>query len=142
MLRRAKEQKRRAQIEVEFLDVPGERIPLPEASVDTVVSTFTLCTIPDVATAIRGIARVLRRSGKFIFFEHGLSPDAPVQRWQKRIEPFFEWAFAGSQITRDIPFLVTQGGFNIEQLETAYVAPFPKSASYCFWGVAVPQEGE
>jgi SAM-dependent methyltransferase len=74
MVRRAQNQRRRTELDVEFLDLPGERIPLPEASVDTVVSTFTLCTIPGVADAIRGIARVLRPGGQFLFFEHGLSP--------------------------------------------------------------------
>jgi len=65
--------------EVEFLDQPGERIPLADMSVDTVVSTFTLCTIPGVVEAIQGLRRVLKPGGKFIFFEHGLSPDTPVQ---------------------------------------------------------------
>ena len=75
MLRRAEEQRRRTQVEIEFLDLPGERIPLGDASVDTVVSTFTLCTIPGVAEAIQGVRRVLKRGGKLIFFEHGLSPE-------------------------------------------------------------------
>lgn len=75
MVRRAESQHRRAELDVEFLDLPGERIPLPDASVDTVVSTFTLCTIPGVADAIRGIGRVLRPGGQFLFFEHGLSPE-------------------------------------------------------------------
>ncbi|HYM75584.1 MAG TPA: class I SAM-dependent methyltransferase [Candidatus Dormibacteraeota bacterium] len=73
-LRRAEEQRRRTDLRVEFLDLPGERIPLADASVDTVVSTFTLCTIPGVVEAIQGLRRVLKPSGKLIFFEHGLSP--------------------------------------------------------------------
>jgi len=89
MLRRAEEQRRRTQVDIEFLNLPGERIPLGDASVDTVVSTFTLCTIPGVVEAIQGVRRVLKPGGKLIFFEHGLSPDPPVQRWQKRSEPLF-----------------------------------------------------
>ena len=136
MLRRAEEQRRRTQLDIEFLDLPGERIPLPDASVDTVVSTFTLCTIPGVVAAIEGVGRVLRPDGKFIFFEHGLSPDSSVRRWQERTEPFFQWAFEGCHVTRDIPALIQEGGFKIGQMDTGYLAPFPKCGSYCFWGVA------
>jgi SAM-dependent methyltransferase len=103
------------------------------------VSTFTLCTIPGVAEAIRRVGRVLKPGGKFIFFEHGLSPDPPVQRWQERSEPLFGWVFEGCHVTRDIPSLIAKGGFNIEQIEAGYLAPFPKSGSYCWWGVAVPE---
>jgi ubiquinone/menaquinone biosynthesis C-methylase UbiE len=87
MLRRAEAQRLKTKLDVEFLDLPGERIPLADASVDTVVSTFSLCTIPGVVDAITGIGRVLKPGGKFIFFEHGLSPEPSVQRWQKRTEP-------------------------------------------------------
>jgi SAM-dependent methyltransferase len=125
-------------LHVEFLGLPGEQIPLPDVSVDTVVSTFTLCTIPGVADAIRGIGRVLRSGGQFLFFEHGLSPDLRVRRWQERTEPLFKWAFEGCHVTRDIPALIQQGGFRIERMETGYLAPFPKSGSYYFWGVARP----
>jgi ubiquinone/menaquinone biosynthesis C-methylase UbiE len=89
MLRRAEEERRLTKVQIEFLDLPGEHIPLGDASVDTVVSTFTLCTIPGVVEAIQGVRRVLKPGGKLIFFEHGLSPDPPVQHWQKRSEPSF-----------------------------------------------------
>src|SRR6266478_315883 len=107
---RLAEQHRRTELNVEFLDLPGERIPLGDGSVDTVVSTFTLCTIPGVADAIRGIGRVLRPGGQFLFFEHGLSPDIRVRRWQERTEPLFQWAFEGCHVTRDIPALIKEGG--------------------------------
>lgn len=139
MLRRAKEQRRRTQVEIEFLDLPGERIPLADASVDTVVSTFTLCTIPGVVEAIQGVRRVLKPGGKLIFFEHGRSPDPQVQRWQARSEPLFRWAFEGCHVTRDIPTLIGESGFHIEQMDSGYLAPFPKSGSYCWWGAAVPE---
>ncbi len=135
---RLAEQHRRTELNVEFLDLPGERIPLGDGSVDTVVSTFTLCTIPGVADAIRGIGRVLRPGGQFLFFEHGLSPDICVRRWQERTEPLFQWAFEGCHVTRDIPALIKEGGFRVERMETGYLARFPKSGSYCFWGVARP----
>lgn len=135
---RLAEQHRRTELNVEFLDLPGERIPLGDGSVDTVVSTFTLCTIPGVTEAIRGIGRVLRPGGQFLFFEHGLSPDIRVRRWQERTEPLFQWAFEGCHVTRDIPALIKEGGFRVERMETGYLARFPKSGSYCFWGVARP----
>ncbi len=139
MIRRADQRRRRTELDIEFLDLPGERIPLADASVDTVVSTFTLCTIPGVVEAIQGIGRVLRPDGQFIFFEHGLSPDPRVRRWQERTDPLYQWAFEGCHVTRDIPSLIKNGGFKIEQLDTAYLAPFPKSGSYFFWGVARPE---
>ncbi len=139
MIRHAERERRRTRLDIEFLDLPGERIPLTDHSVDTVVSTFTLCTIPGVVETIRDIARVLKPQGKFIFFEHGLSPDLRVRRWQVRWDPFFHWAFEGCHVTRDVPSLIKQGGFKIEQMDTAYLAPFPKSGSYCWWGIAVPE---
>jgi SAM-dependent methyltransferase len=141
MLRRAEKQRRKTTIDVEFLDLPGERIPLADASVDTAVSTFSLCTIPGVVEAIAGINRILKPGGKFLFFEHGLAPETSVQRWQRRTEPLFRWVFEGCHVTRDIPDLVRQGGFTIEKIDSGYVSPFPKSGSYCWWGVAVPNRG-
>lgn len=139
MMRYAEQQHRRTSLDVEFLDLPGERIPLADGSVDTVVTTFTLCTIPGVAEAIRGMGRVLKPGGRLIFFEHGLSPDPPVRRWQRRTEPLFKWAFEGCHVTRDIPSLIGSGGFTIERIETAYLHPFPKAGSYAFWGIARPE---
>jgi ubiquinone/menaquinone biosynthesis C-methylase UbiE len=133
MIRLAEQQRRGTSLDVEFLGLPGESIPLGNGAVDTVVSTFTLCTVPGVTQAIRGLERVLRLGGKFIFFELGLSPDTRVQRWQRWSEPIAHWLFEGLHVTRDIPSLITQCGFKIEQIEAAYIAPFPKSWSYCWW---------
>jgi ubiquinone/menaquinone biosynthesis C-methylase UbiE len=137
MVRLAEQQRRRTKLDVEFLDLPGERIPLQDSSVDAVVSTFTLCTIPGVAEAIRGIGRVLRPGGRLIFFELGLSPDPQVQRWQKWWEPIHHRVFEGLHLTRDIPSLIRQGGFQIEQMDTAYLSRFPKSWMHCWWGTAL-----
>jgi ubiquinone/menaquinone biosynthesis C-methylase UbiE len=136
MIRLAERQRRPAELDIEFLGLPGEQIPLEDDAVDTVVSTFTLCTIPGVAEAIRSIARVLRSGGKLIFFELGLSPDPRVQRWQGWWEPLHHWVFEGLHLTRDIPSLITQGGFQIEEIESAYLAQFPKSWAHCWWGIA------
>ncbi len=136
MIRLAQKQLRRTRLNIEFLDLPGERLPLEDATVDTVVSTFTLCTIPGIVEAIQGLARVLKPEGKLIFFELGLSPDPAVQRWQKRLEPIQHWLFQGLYLTRDIPALLMEGGFQIQQMEKGYLAQFPKSSSYCWWGIA------
>lgn len=117
----------------EFLDFPGERIPLADDTVDTV----TLCTISGTVEAIRGLERILKPNGKLIFIELGLSPDPAIQRWQKRLEPIFHWLFQGLYLTRDIPSLHRQGGFQIQQIEQACLTQFPKSLSYCWWGTAI-----
>jgi ubiquinone/menaquinone biosynthesis C-methylase UbiE len=140
MVRIAEKQRSRTKLNVKFLDLPGERIPLEAGTVDSVVSTFTFCTIPGVVEAIRGVGRVLRPGGKLIFFEHGRSPDPPVRRWQERLEPIFYRVFAGCHLTRDIPSLLAQGGFRVEKIEAAYLAKFPRSLAYCWWGIAVPQQ--
>ncbi|SRR5260221_7597358 len=138
MLRLAERQRRRTALAIEFLDLPGERIPLEDGSMDTVVSTFTLCTIPGVVEAIHGIGRVLRPGGTLIFFELMRSPDLAVRRWQERWEPIQHRVYAGLSLTRDIPALLTEGGFQIERMDTAYLARFPKSWTYCCWGTANP----
>ncbi len=139
MIRLAERQRRKTKLNIEFLDLPGERIPLDDETIETVVSTFTLCTIPGIVEAIQGIARVLKPDGKLIFFELGLSPDPKVQLWQKRLEPIHRWLFQGLYLTRDIPSLIMEGGFQIKQIETGYLAQFPKSSSYCWWGTAISQ---
>ena len=139
MVRLAERRLHQTNLKVEFLNLPGERIPLADDTVDTVVSTFTLCTIPGIVEAIQGIGHVLKPNGKLIFIELGLSPDPAVQRWQKRLEPVFHWLFQGLYLTRDIPSLITQGGFQIKQMEKAYLTQFPKSPSYCWWGTAIVQ---
>ena len=136
MIRLAERQQRKTKLNIEFIGLPGERIPLEDHSVDTVVSTFTLCTIAGIVEAVRGLARVLKPSGKLIFFELGLSPDRGVQRWQTRWEPMARWLFQGLYLTRDIPTLLVQGGFQIEHMEAGYIAQFPKSLSYCWCGTA------
>jgi ubiquinone/menaquinone biosynthesis C-methylase UbiE len=138
MIRRAAALRRRIHVDVEFIDLPGEQIPLQESTVDTVVSTFTMCTIPGIDKALMGVRRVLRPGGQLIFFEHGMSPDSHVRRWQKRVEPFFKLAFEGCHVTRHIPSLIRASGFSIDQLDEGYMAPFPRSGTYCFWGVARP----
>src|SRR5262249_14400883 len=98
---RARRAHRPVNLAVEYLELPGERIPLQDASVDSVVSTFTLGTIPDVISALQGMRRVLRPEGKLIFLELGLSPEEAVRRWQKRWDPTARWLFEGLHLTLD-----------------------------------------
>jgi ubiquinone/menaquinone biosynthesis C-methylase UbiE len=139
MIRLAKRRLSRTHLNVEFLDLPGEHNPLADNTVDTVVSTFTLCTIPGIMDAIREIRRVLKVDGQLIFIELGLSPDPAIQRWQKRLEPIHKWLYQGLYLTREIPSLIIKGGFQIKQMKQAYLAEFPKSLTYCWWGTAILQ---
>lgn len=136
MIRLAEQQRLRTQLDVEYVDLPGERIPLEDRSIDSIVSTFTLGTIPDVLEALQGMRRVLRPGGKVIFFELGFSTDLSVRRWQKRWEPVACRLFEGLHLTRDIPLILSQGGFDVEKTESMYLAAFPKSWTYCVWGTA------
>ena len=141
MIALAVQQRRRTTLDIEFLDLPGERIPLEDKSVDSIVSTFTLGTIPDVLAALQGMERVLRHGGKLIFFELGLSPDPRVRRWQKWCDPIARWLFEGLHLNRDIPSILAQGGFEVKSLETMYLAAFPKSWTHGVWGTAISPAG-
>lgn len=122
---------------VSFTDLKAEDIDLPDASVDTALVTYTFCTIPDVPKALSAIARVLKPGAKLIFCEHGQAPDANVQKWQRRIEPFWKRIAGGCHLCRPIPQLIENGGFRIESLETMYLPGTPKFAGFNYWGRAV-----
>lgn len=122
--------------DVEFIGLPSEQIPLDDASVDTVVVTFSLCTIPDPVTALEGMARVLRPEGSLIFCEHGRAPDANVQKWQDRINPIWRRLAGGCHLNRDIPALLSSGGFEVSALEAGYLPGTPRIAGYNYWGSA------
>ena len=94
----------------------GQALPFEDASFDTAVSTWTMCTIPDVDAALRELRRVLKPGGTLHFVEHGLAPDLGVQRWQHRLEPMQKLLFGGCHLTRDIPALLTAAGFEIAEL--------------------------
>jgi ubiquinone/menaquinone biosynthesis C-methylase UbiE len=136
MLRLADMQRHGTPVEIEFLTLPGEHIPLEDGSVDTVVSTFTLCTIPFVNGALLRIARVLKPSGLLIFLENSLAIDPDIQRWQRRWTPIHRRVFQGLVLTRDIPALIGDAGFHLERLERGCLGRFPKSWSHCCWGTA------
>ena len=121
---------------VEFVGLPGEEIPLDGNSVDTVLVTFALCTIPDPVAALQGMARVLKPGGQLIFAEHGLAPDPSVQKWQSRINPLWSKIAGGCNLNRDIPHLLERGGFAIGDMDTRYLPSTPKFAGFNYWGSA------
>jgi ubiquinone/menaquinone biosynthesis C-methylase UbiE len=115
----------------------GERLPLPEDSCDTALSTWTLCTIPDVTAALAEIRRVLKPHGTLHFVEHGLAPDDKVQRWQHRLEPIQKRLFGGCHLTRPITHLLTDAGFAIRELDVFYEDGAPKILGADSLGVAI-----
>jgi SAM-dependent methyltransferase len=139
MTRIAERHPRRKVFDLQFLDLRGEQIPLADGSIDTVVSTFTLCTVDSIHEAIHGISRVLKRDGRLIVIENTVSPHKSVSRWQKFWAPAHRRVFAGLDLTRDICSAIEAGNFKFDELETGYLARFPKSWSYCCWGVATPK---
>jgi ubiquinone/menaquinone biosynthesis C-methylase UbiE len=124
-------------ITVEYVGIDGQALALSDESADTAVSTFTLCTIPDVARALGELARVLRPGGRLHFLEHGLSPDPKVAAWQHRLTPLQKRLVGGCHFDRPIAKLVAAAGFDIVELENSYL-PGPKTPSYLCRGVAEP----
>ena len=127
----------RENIVVNFISSGAEEIPLPDSYFDSVLITYTMCTIPEVARANREIKRVLKRGGKLIFCEHGEAPDENIRKWQKRINPFWGKLAGGCNINRKIPSLIQNAGFEIVELEEMYLPKTPKIAGYNYWGYAV-----
>lgn len=121
---------------VKLAGLTGEHLDLPTAEFDAVLSTWTLCTIPNVAAALEEVRRVLTPTGALHFVEHGLAPDAGVARWQRRIEPINKRLAGGCHLTRPIAQLIAQAGFEVEQLDTYYFNGEPKVFGYTFEGRA------
>ncbi|MGD9968777.1 MAG: class I SAM-dependent methyltransferase [Hyphomonadaceae bacterium] len=136
MVKRARNAVARSPIDVEILAETAETLSLGANIVDTVLVTYSLCTIPDAVTALEGARRALKPGGRLLFCEHGLSPDQGVQRWQKRIEPVWKVIGGGCHLSRDIPGLIKTAGFSIDTLETMYLPKSPRWAAYNYWGAA------
>jgi ubiquinone/menaquinone biosynthesis C-methylase UbiE len=136
MRRKAQPMIDQTDMDIEFIDLPGEQIPLDDNCVDTVLVTYTLCTIEDTVSALAGMRRVLKPGGRLLFCEHGLAPDEDVQKWQARLNAAWRMTMGGCQLNRDIPALLAKGGFRVDVDERMYI-PGPKFVCYNYWGSAV-----
>ena len=135
MHRLALKRSQQAGIPVELIGLSAERLPVADASFDTVVSTYTLCTIADPVAALKEMRRALKPGGKLLFSEHGRAPDAHVLKWQTRLQPYWAKLAGGCMLDRDIPALLEQAGFH-PQVQSRYI-PGPRVLSYHYWGEAV-----
>lgn len=136
MRARAAERVAASPIELEYLGLSGEQIPLDDNSADTILITYTMCTIPDVMKALSEMRRVMKPTGRMIFCEHGEAPDADVQRWQRRITPVWKAIGGGCHVGRQIPKLIQDAGFKVEDMETMYLPGTPRFAGFNYWGSA------
>jgi ubiquinone/menaquinone biosynthesis C-methylase UbiE len=121
----------------EFIRGSAEAIPFEDEAFDSVVTTWTLCTIPDVELALREMRRVLRSDGRLLFVEHGLAPDASIVRWQMRLTPYWKCIGGGCHLNRKIDDLIAAAGFTIEHLDTGYLHG-RNPLAYMYQGIARP----
>ena len=137
LLRMAGQAAQRVTFPVDLICVSAEELSLPDSSVDTAVTTWTVCTIPDPTEALREVRRVLRSSGQLVFVEHGLAPEPGVAGWQDRLTPFWCRCAGGCHLNRPIADLVCDAGFSLTNLRTGYMTR-PKFASLMYEGFARP----
>jgi SAM-dependent methyltransferase len=135
LTKRAQERAQRLGMNVDVLDASAEQIPAAAASFDSIVCTWTLCSIPNPGLALAEMRRVLRPEGKLYFIEHGLAPDEPTQAWQRRLNPIWGVIGGGCQLDRNVPQLIANAGLNPIQLETGFV-PGPRFAAFMYRGIA------
>lgn len=128
---------RGASMPVTFIEASAEAIPLDEHSVDTVVTTWTLCSIPQAAAALAEMRRVLRPGGRLMFVEHGQAPDARVRWWQDRLTPVWRRIGGGCHLNRPIRSMIEGAGFRVDRIETGYI-PGPKPMTFMYEGSARP----
>ena len=121
---------------IDFLVNGAEEIELPSNSIDTILLTYTLCSIPEPYRALKEIMRVMKADGRILFCEHGIAPEEVVQKWQNRINPLWGKLFGGCNINRDIPNIIKNGGFKINSLDKMYLPSTPKIVGYNYWGEA------
>jgi len=118
-----------------FLEASAEEIPLENGSVDTVISTWTMCSIPDIRRALEEMRRVLRPGGRLLFAEHGLSPEPGVRKWQNRLDPLWHRVSGGCHLNRPIEEVIGTAGFRMDHLETGYISG-PKIMTFMYEGAA------
>jgi ubiquinone/menaquinone biosynthesis C-methylase UbiE len=135
------ERRAAARVPVERVGLDGERLEADDASYDAVLSTFTLCTIPDVGAALSEVRRVLRPGGTVHVLEHGLAPDPGVARWQRRLDPLQGRVAGGCRLSRDIPALIAAAGLRLERVEQAYLPGPALARPWAFGTLAIAVAG-
>jgi len=123
---------------VRLVEGSAENIPVDTACIDTVVTTWTLCSVPNVLQALGEMRRVLKPGGRLLFVEHGLAPDPGVRRWQDRLTPAWKRVVGGCHLNRAIGALITNAGFQFDRCETGYM-PGPKPMTFMYEGSARPR---
>lgn len=140
-LRRAEARIAASPVPVDVVGADAQRLPLPDASVDAALCTWTLCSIPDPVAVVREVARVLRSGGQLHFVEHGLAPDEGVRRWQARLNPLQRRLVGGCTLDRDVQGLLELGGMTVTHLERYYGRGEPKALAAMHEGRAVARLG-
>ncbi|MEZ6029563.1 MAG: class I SAM-dependent methyltransferase [Hyphomonadaceae bacterium] len=123
---------------LDWVERGAEAARIEPGSVDTIVTTYTLCTIPDAVGALAALKSALKPDGRLLFCEHGLAPDADVTKWQKRIEPVWRPLAGGCHLTRDVEAMIGAAGWRIDQADRMYLPGTPRFAGYNVWGSARP----
>jgi ubiquinone/menaquinone biosynthesis C-methylase UbiE len=132
----ARQRAEHSNINVRMIALELGQIQAADASFDSIVCTYTLCTIPDAAAALKEMRRVLKPGGKLLFCEHGKAPDLPVLIWQNRLTPMWKHIVGGCHLNRDIPALLEASGFHIRQIDSSYLEQGPRAITWTWRGWA------
>ena len=137
MIKQARKKIDQKKTRIEFVEQSGESLPFPDNSINAIVSTYTLCSIKNITSALNEIFRVLKTGGKYYFLEHGLADNSKTQKWQHRLNPIQNIWADGCNLNRDMKSLITNAGFKIIELKNYYMKRDPKIVGYMYEGIAV-----
>ena len=133
----AKERINESPVDIKLISADAAQIPLEDQSIDTIVCTYTLCTVPNPEGVLKEMIRLLRPGGRFLFSEHGHAPDEHVVKFQHRIEPVWKFLADGCHLTRSMPELLSENGMKLDKMETTYLPSTPRFVGFNYWGSAV-----
>ena len=133
----AKDRINESPIDIQLVVADAAKIPLDDQSIDTIVCTYTLCTVSNPEGVLKEMKRILKPGGKFLFSEHGQAPDESVNKFQLRLEPFWKFLADGCHLTRSIPELLRANGMKLDKMETMYLPSTPRFVGFNYWGSAV-----